>query len=67
VQGVGIGQPVLLSEIITAACEVAGVADVPISSVQINGSGANLQPSAIQAPRLANLAAVTIVASTVTY
>jgi uncharacterized phage protein gp47/JayE len=67
VQSVGIGQPVLLSEIITAACEVAGVADVPISSVQINGSGANLQPSAIQAPRLANLAAVTIVASTVTY
>jgi uncharacterized phage protein gp47/JayE len=67
VNSVQIGRPVLLAEIIRVAAEISGVSDVPITSVQINGAGSNLTPSATQAPRCANLASVTVTYALVSY
>jgi uncharacterized phage protein gp47/JayE len=67
VQAVGIGSPVLLSEIIRIAAEVAGVSDVPITAVTINGAGSNLQPLPTQACRCVGLGNVLVTYALVTY
>jgi uncharacterized phage protein gp47/JayE len=64
---IAIGAPVSIAEIIRYACDIAGVSDVPVTSVLINGANQNLQPTAVQAARIANLSDITITYALVNY
>jgi len=59
VNGLSIGQPLVIAEIIAQVLTVAGVWNVPVSSVVINEANADLYPLPTQTPRCATLAAVT--------
>lgn len=66
VNGLPMAHPLTLASVIEIAKQVAGVSNVLISTVQINGSAADLVPLSSQVIRCANLGAVTVNVSTTT-
>jgi uncharacterized phage protein gp47/JayE len=60
VNALPIGRPVIVAELITQVCGVGGVWNVPVGSVVINGTSADLYPTATQTARCENLAAIVV-------
>ena len=66
VQGSALGAPVVIASIIEAAKAVAGVSNVLVSTVLVNGSASDLQGTPSQVARCATLSAVTITVNATT-
>jgi uncharacterized phage protein gp47/JayE len=67
VNGLGIGKPVLVAEIVAAATAVNGVSDVVVTSVTINGYQGNVSPGATFTSRIASSGLVSVIANVVNY
>jgi uncharacterized phage protein gp47/JayE len=66
INSIALGRPVFVSEVISAAIEVGGVVNVPLTSVVINGVNGDLIPTPIQTPRCASLSSVNVTVVVVT-
>jgi uncharacterized phage protein gp47/JayE len=64
---IGIGKPAFVSEIARYANEVAGVSNVIVTSIMINGANVDLMPTNVQVPRAANTAAISVTTQLVNY
>jgi uncharacterized phage protein gp47/JayE len=63
INGLGIGNAVLIAAIIKLVMETPGVTDVTVSSVRVNGSNADFQPLFSQTARIASTSLVSILAT----